>query len=72
MFFIMLWQNNSCTSHVSILDGGRTIWEPVWHAAIERLQNKKSNLSGAETPLHSQSGACFGIGLLVLWVDFLV
>lgn len=36
-------------------DGGRTIWEPVWHAAIERVRSQKSNPSAAETPLHLQS-----------------
>lgn len=38
-------------------DGGRSIWEPVWRAAVERVRIQKSNSTAPETPLHSQSGA---------------
>ncbi|GAB4858052.1 hypothetical protein Ancab_015954 [Ancistrocladus abbreviatus] len=38
-------------------DGGRSVWEPVWRAAVERVRNQKSQSSTAETPLQSHSGA---------------
>ncbi|XP_072960596.1 protein SWOLLEN 1-like isoform X1 [Typha angustifolia] len=36
-------------------DGGRAIWEGIWHAASEKFQNKKSPLSVAGTPIYSHS-----------------
>ena len=47
----------SVALHMSVLDGGRSIWEPVWQAAVERVRIQKSNAAAPETPLHSQSGA---------------
>ncbi|XP_020094162.1 uncharacterized protein LOC109714130 isoform X2 [Ananas comosus] len=37
--------------------GGRTKWEGLWHAAVERYQNQKSPLSTSETPIGSRQGA---------------
>ncbi|GAB2274180.1 hypothetical protein Dimus_008948 [Dionaea muscipula] len=31
-------------------DGGRSVWEPVWRAAVERVLKKKSQSSSPETP----------------------
>ncbi|XP_020685789.1 uncharacterized protein LOC110101992 isoform X1 [Dendrobium catenatum] len=36
-------------------DGGRRLWEGVWHALIAKFQNQKSPISGFETPSHSRS-----------------
>ncbi|KAL9262354.1 hypothetical protein AKJ16_DCAP12332 [Drosera capensis] len=36
-------------------DGGRSVWEPSWLAAVERVHNQKSRYSGSETPLVSHS-----------------
>ncbi|GAB2216907.1 hypothetical protein Drorol1_Dr00000055, partial [Drosera rotundifolia] len=36
-------------------DGGRSVWESSWLAAVERVHNQKSRYSGAETPLVSHS-----------------
>lgn len=38
------------------IDGGRNLWEGVWHAWITRFQNKKFPVVGYDTPTHSQPG----------------
>ncbi|KAL4340860.1 hypothetical protein GQ457_08G026440 [Hibiscus cannabinus] len=38
-------------------DGGRTIWENVWRACIDRMHSKKSHLASPETPLQTHLGA---------------
>ncbi|KAL0913024.1 hypothetical protein M5K25_016453 [Dendrobium thyrsiflorum] len=35
-------------------DGGRNLWEGVWHAWIVRFQSKKSPVGGYDTPTHSR------------------
>ncbi|GMH09544.1 hypothetical protein Nepgr_011385 [Nepenthes gracilis] len=37
-------------------DGGRSLWEPVWRAAVERVRSQKSQSSADEAPLQPQSG----------------
>ncbi|GAB2300855.1 hypothetical protein Dimus_034889 [Dionaea muscipula] len=36
-------------------DGGKSAWESVWRAAVERIASQKCQSSGAETPLQSHS-----------------
>ncbi|XVF13396.1 hypothetical protein REPUB_Repub08aG0204700 [Reevesia pubescens] len=38
-------------------DGGRTIWENVWRACIDRVHGQKSHLVSPETPLQTRIGA---------------
>ncbi|GMI76388.1 hypothetical protein HRI_001308100 [Hibiscus trionum] len=38
-------------------DGGRTIWENVWRACIDRVHTQKSHLASPETPLQTHLGA---------------
>ncbi|XP_020684523.1 uncharacterized protein LOC110101097 isoform X2 [Dendrobium catenatum] len=35
-------------------DGGRSLWEGVWHAWIVRFQSKKSPVGAYDTPTHSR------------------
>uniref|UniRef100_A0ACD5TMV2 Uncharacterized protein n=1 Tax=Avena sativa TaxID=4498 RepID=A0ACD5TMV2_AVESA len=37
--------------------GGKSAWEAVWRAAVERFQNQKSPLAGLETPTSSRTGS---------------
>ncbi|GMH28906.1 hypothetical protein Nepgr_030749 [Nepenthes gracilis] len=37
-------------------DGGRSVWEPVWRAAVESVCRRKSHSSVDESPLQSHSG----------------
>ncbi|PSR91587.1 Serine-rich adhesin for platelets like [Actinidia chinensis var. chinensis] len=38
-------------------DGGRSVWEPVWRACMERIQGQKSYPNKPETPVQPRSGA---------------
>ncbi|KAK2974997.1 hypothetical protein RJ640_012863 [Escallonia rubra] len=38
-------------------DGGRSLWEPIWRACVERLHGLKSHANNAETPVQSRLGA---------------
>ncbi|XP_057513316.1 uncharacterized protein LOC130795302 isoform X2 [Actinidia eriantha] len=38
-------------------DGGRSVWEPVWRACMERIQGQKSHPNKPETPVQPRSGA---------------
>ncbi|PSS09710.1 GPI-anchored adhesin-like protein precursor [Actinidia chinensis var. chinensis] len=38
-------------------DGGRSVWEPVWRACMERIQGQKPHPNKPETPVQPRSGA---------------
>ncbi|KAK3039498.1 hypothetical protein RJ639_028080 [Escallonia herrerae] len=38
-------------------DGGRSLWEPIWRACVERLHGLKSHANNTETPVQSRLGA---------------
>ncbi|KAE9613141.1 putative Agenet-like domain-containing protein [Lupinus albus] len=38
-------------------DGGKSIWENVWRACVERHHSQRSHPTNPETPLQSRSGA---------------
>ncbi|CAN4077985.1 unnamed protein product [Withania somnifera] len=37
-------------------DGGRSLWDPAWHACVERIHGQRSRAGNNETPLHPRSG----------------
>lgn len=40
-------------------DGGRNLWDGIWHASVEKFRCQKSPLGGYGTPLHSRAGNDF-------------
>ncbi|XP_028063592.1 uncharacterized protein LOC114266865 isoform X2 [Camellia sinensis] len=44
------------TSAFGASDGGRSVWEPVWRACVERLKSQKSHPSKSENPVQPRSG----------------
>ncbi|XP_010258881.1 PREDICTED: uncharacterized protein LOC104598491 isoform X2 [Nelumbo nucifera] len=44
-------------SVLNFTDGGRSLWDNVWHASLERLHNQKCLHSNPETPLPSHLGS---------------
>ena len=41
---------------IFMVDGGRSVWEPVWRACMERIQGQKPHPNKPETPVQPRSG----------------
>lgn len=54
--FLMLNLERGWVLTVSNIDGGRSVWEPVWRSYMERVQGQKSHPNKSETPVQPRSG----------------